>query len=279
MPQRFIQNVPGFQGVSNSGNGVLVLPPALRYHEIDVFVTIAGVLANPVLVASNLKLKVGGLTVRDMSPDQAIRLAKLYKLTPTQGQIPLYFSEPWLADPRTREMFSWDMNGQQKFTLEMTFLNPSAGAVGIQNTMAVVDTIRNAAPDAKGVMRPFLRIVKAKNETFVFAGAARLGNTTLDKSLPIRRLLMDSSAGPNTITDVEVIADSFSAWNQILFVQLLGILNAYNIDGTQFSGPLPFDFDGLARSKLTAAALEVKVTATAATTLTILNMQEAQAFV
>jgi len=279
MPQRFIQNVPGFQGVANNGNGVLVLPPALRYHEINVFVTIAGVLANPVLAASNLKLKVGGLTVRDMSPDQAIRLARLYKLTPGVGQIPLYFSEPWLADPRTRELFSWDMNGQQKFTLEMTFINPVAGAVGIQNTMAVVDTIRNAAPDAKGVLRPFLRIVKAKNETFVFAGASRLGNTTLDKSLPIRRLLVDSSTGVGSLTDVEVIADSFSLWNQILIGQLVNIFNAYGIDGTVFAMPLVFDFEGLARSKLIAAALEVKLTANAALTATFLNMQEAQAFV
>lgn len=277
MPQRFIQNVPGFQGVGNNGNGILVMPPALRYHEINVFVTIAGVLANPVTVASNLKLKVGGLTVRDMSPDQAVRLARLYKITPGVGQIPLFFSEPWLADPRTRELFSWDMNGQQKFTLEMTFLNPGGGAVGVQNTMAVVDTIRNAAPDSKGVMRPFLRIVKAKNETFIFGGAQRLGNTTLDKSLPIRRLLMDVSA--NALSDVEVVADSFSAWNQILTGQLVNIYNSYGIDGTQFSLPLVFDFDGLARSKLTAAALEVKCTSTGALTVTTLNMQEAQAFV
>lgn len=277
MPQRFLQNIPGFQGVANSGNGILKLPPALRYHAIMVFVTIAGVLANPATVASNFKLKVGGLTIRDMSPDQAVRLARLYKITPSVGQIPIFFSEPWLADPRTREMFSWDMNGQQPLTLEMTFLNPGGGAVGIQNVVAEVDTIRNAAPDSKtGKLTPFLKIIKAKNETFVFGGAARLGNTTLDKSLPIRRLLQDVSAG--ALTDVEVIADSFSAWNQITTVQLNAHYNNYGIDGTQFALPLVFDYEGLARSKLTAAALEVKNTATAALTVTTLNMQEAQSF-
>lgn len=277
MSQRFLQNIPGFQGVANSGNGILKLPPALRYHTLAVFVTIAGILANPVTVASNFKLKVGGLTIRDMSPDQAIRLARLYKITPSVGQIPIFFSEPWMADPRTREMFSWDMNGQQPLTLEMTFLNPGGGVVGIQNVVAEVDTIRNAAPDrATGKLAPFLKIIKAKNETFVFGGAQRLGNTTLDKSLPIRRLLQDASAF--ALTDVEVIADSFSAWNQITTVQLNALYNQYGIDGTQFSLPLVFDYDGLARSKLTAAALEVKNTSTGALTITTLNMQEAQSF-
>lgn len=277
MSQRFLQNIPGFQGVGNNGNGILKLPPALRFHSLSVFVTIAGLLANPVTVASNFKLKVGGLTIRDMSPDQAIRLARLYKITPAVGQIPIFFSEPWMADPRTRELFSWDMNGQQPFTLEMTFLNPGGGAVGIQNVVAEVDTIRNAAPDRKtGQLTPFLKIVKAKNETFVYTGAARLGNTTLDKSLPIRRLLQDASA--NNLTDVEVIADSFSAWNQITQVQLNAMYNQYGIDGTQFTMPLVFDYEGLARSKLTAANLEVKNTSTGALTVTILNMQEAASF-
>lgn len=279
MSQRFLQNIPGFQGVANSGNGVLVLPPALRFHALSVFVTIAGVLSPVATVASNFKLKIGGLTIRDMSPDQAVRLARLYKLTPGVGQIPIFFSEPWLADPRTREMFSWDMTGQAKFTLEMTFLNPGGGAVGIQNVVAEVDTLRNTTPgkgaDA-GQPVPFLRIVKAKNETFVFGGAARTGNTTLDKSLPIRRLLQDVSAF--ALTDVEIIADSFSAWNQITTAQLNNIYNNYNIDGTQFAQALVFDFDGLYRSKLTAAALEVKCTATGAATVTTLNMQEAQSF-
>lgn len=277
MSQRFFQNIPGFQGVANSGNGILVLTPALRYHALTVFVTIAGVLANPVNVASNFKLKVGGLTIRDMSPDQAIRLARLYKITPGVGQIPIFFSEPWLADPRTREMFSWDMTGQAKFTMEMTFLNPGGGAVGIQNVVAEVDTLRNSTPGANGAGPvPFLRIIKAKNETFVFGGAARTGNTTLDKSLPIRRLLQDVSA--NALSDVEIIADSFSAWNQITTVQLNDIYNNYGIDGTQFGQALVFDFDGLFRSRLTAASLEVKCTSTGALTVTTLNMQEAQSF-
>lgn len=274
--QRFLQNITGMQGVAAASVGSVVLPPSLRYHALTIFCTANGVLADPTTVCSNFKLKVGGVTIRDMSPDQAIRLAKLYKITPGTGQIPIFFSEPWLADPRTREMFSWDLVGQGKFTLEMTFLSPGGGP-GIQNIVAEVDTVRNVVTDPKTkAQTPFLKIIKAKTESFIFAGASRLGNVTLDKSLPIRRLLIDASA--NSFSDVEVIADSVSIVNQTTLTQLTNLLNNYGIDASKFTMPLVFDFDGLARSKLSAQALEVRLTATGALTANFLNMQEAAAF-
>lgn len=276
MPLRFLQNITGIQGVANSGNGTVILPPGFRYHALTLFTTVAGALADPTTVISTIRLKVGGVTIREMTADQCIRLAKLYKITTGTGEVPIFFSEPWLADPRTREMFSWDLFGQGKFVLECVFLNPGGGAVGIQNIVAEMDTVRNTMPDGKGGSMPFLRIVKAKNETFVFSGAARLGNTGLDKSLPIRRLLIDASA--NTFSDVEVISDSLSVINQTTLTQITNQLNHYGIDATKFTMPLVFDFDGLARSKLSSAALEVKLTSTGALTATFLNMQEAASF-
>lgn len=273
---RLVQNITGFQGIASGAVGTLILPPSYRYHALHVWTTVSGALTNPVTVGSNFKLKVGGVTIRDMSPDQAIRLAKLFKVTPATGQLPIFFSEPWLADPRTREMFSWDMVGQGKFTMEFTC---NAVVAGISNVVAEVDTIRNAVTDKTGKRAPFLKIMKCKTEAFVFAGAARLGNTTLDKSLPIRRLLIDASA--NTFSDAEVIADSVSVWNQIPLTAISGLLIPYGelgIDPTQFTMPLVFDYDGLGRSKLTAAALEVRLTATGAMTASFLNIQEASAF-
>jgi len=272
---RFLLNVTGMQGIGNSGLGTVICQGNLRYHKMSVFTTIAGALADPTTVCSNFKLKVGGVVMRDMSPSQAIRLAKLYKITPGLGEIPIFFSEPWLADPRTREVFSWDMFGQGKFTLEMTFLNPGGGAVGIQNIVAQVDSLRNTTK-VNGKDQPFLKIIKAKTETFVFTGAQRLGNTGLDVTLPIRRLLIDASA--NGFSDVEVLADSLSVYNQTTLTQLTDDLNAEGIDATQFGLPLVFDFDGLARSKLSAQKLEVKLTSTGALVASFLNMQEAQAF-
>lgn len=276
MPQRLLQTVPGFQGVANNGVGTLNLPPNQRYHGLTLFLTVAGVAAAVSTIASNFKLKVGGTTIRDMSPQQAIDLAESYRLTPSVGELPIFFSEPWFDDPAVGEMFSWDMVGQGDFTLEVTFLNPG-GAVGVANVVAEVDTIRNVVFDRKtGKKVPFLRILKMKNQTANFGGAGLASITTIDRSLPIRRLLMTTSAG--LITTVEVIGDSVSLWNQITPTQINDIFDHKNIDGSQFSASLIFDYDLLGRSKLEVGNLEVRVNVSAANTLTILNVQEAMSF-
>jgi len=276
MPQRLLQTVPGFQGVANNATGTLNLPPNQRYHGLTLFLTVAGVAAAVSTIASNFKLKVGGTTIRDMSPQQAIDLAESYRLTPSVGELPIFFSEPWFDDPAVGEMFSWDMVGQGDFTLEMTFLNPG-GAVGVAAVVAEVDTIRNVVFDRKlGKKVPFLRILKMKNQTANFGGAGVASVTTIDRSLPIRRLLLTTSAG--TITTVEVVGDSVSLWNQITPAQLNDILDHKGIDGSQFSASLIFDYDLLGRSKLEVGNLELRVNPSAANTLTILNVQEAMSF-
>lgn len=276
MPQRLLQTVPGFQGVANNATGTLNLPPNQRYHGLTLFLTVAGVAAAVSTIASNFKLKVGGTTIRDMSPQQAIDLAESYRLTPSVGELPIFFSEPWFDDPAVGEMFSWDMVGQGDFTLEMTFLNPG-GAVGVAAVVAEVDTIRNVVFDRKlGKKVPFLRILKMKNQTANFGGAGVASVTTIDRSLPIRRLLLNTSAG--TITTVEVVGDSVSLWNQITPAQLNDILDHKGIDGSQFSASLIFDYDLLGRSKLEVGNLELRVNPSAANTLTILNVQEAMSF-
>lgn len=277
MPQRLLQSITGFQGVANSATGTLNLPPNQRYHGLTLFLTVAGVAAAVNTVASNLKLKVGGVTIRDMSPQQCVDIAESYGLAPAVGELPIFFSEPWFDDPAVGEMFSWDMVGQGDFVLEMTFLNPGGGAVGVANVVAEVDTIRNEIFDRRlGKRVPFLRILKMKNQTALFGGAGVASITTLDRSLPIRRLLMTASAG--TISTVEVIGDSISLWNQISPTQLNDILEHKGIDGSQFSASLIFDYDLLGRSKLEVGNLEVKVNPSAANTLTVLNVQEAMSF-
>ena len=276
MPQRLLQSITGFNGVANSATATLDLPPNQRYHGLTLFLTEAGAAAAVNTIASNIKLKVGGVTIRDISPQQCVDIAELYGLAPAVGELPIFFSEPWFDDPAVGEMFSWDMVGQGQFSLEITFLNP-AGAVGVANVVAETDTIRNQLFDKRvGKMVPFLRILKMKNQTALFGGAGVASITTLDRSLPIRRLLMTTSAG--TITTLEIIADSISIWNQITPTQLNDILEHKGLDGTQFSAAVVFDFDKLGRSKLEAGNLEVKINPSAANTLTILNVQEAMSF-
>lgn len=277
MSQRFLYNITGIQGVAAGAVATVNLPPNFRYHGLTLNLLANNVAADVTTIASNIKLKVGGVTIRDFSPAQAVNKAKMYKITPALGELPIFFSEPWMADPRIAEMFSWDMWRQGRFTMEITFLSP-AGGPGVAAIVAEVDTIRNERKNAQtGKMDPFLRIIKEKTETFIFGGAGVLSNTNLDRSLPIRRLLCTSSA--NDVTTVELLADSVNVFQQITIAQMENVLNHYGIDGTFFNAALVFDFDDLGRSKLVAAgSLELKLNATGAQTLSIMNCQEATSF-
>lgn len=276
MPQmRLLQTIQGIQGVAAGGTATLNLPANLRYHELTLLLTLAGSLADPTTIASNIKLKVGGVTIRDSSPDQIIRKAKLYGYTPATGEVPIFFSEPWFEDPRIAESFSWDMFGQGQFTLEITFL----GAIvpGVQQVIAQVDQGRNTRFDKRlGKQVSFLRILKEKNQTFVFGGSGLAGNTQIDRTLPIRRLLIDTSTG--TFTQVEVVADSVSVYNLMTIAQLSGQYAHQKLDNSQFKCPLVFDFDNLGRSSLTCQTLEVRLNPSAANTSTFLVIQEADRF-
>lgn len=275
MSQRFLQSIGGFQGVAANGLGTLQLPPNQRYHGLTLFLTVAGVPAAVATIVSTVRLKVGGVTIRECTAQQLIDVAELYRQTPSVGELPIFFSEPWFDDPRVGEMYSWDMVGQGDFTLELQFLNP--GVVGVAAVIAEVDTLRNTMVDPKTGQRvPFLRILKYKNQTALFGGAGVASVTTIDRSLPIRRLLCTTSAG--TVTTVEILADSVSIWNQLTVTQLNDILDHKGLDGTQFSAALVFDYDLLGRSRLETGNLEVKFNPSAANTMTILNVQEASSF-
>jgi len=277
MSQRFIQTMNGIQGVANSATATLNLKPNLRYHALHLFMTIAGVAADVLTIASNVKLKVGGVTIRDWSPTQIRKLQIAHGITPAVGQLSMFFSEPQFKDPRVGEMYSWDLFDQGLFTLEITFLNPGGGAVGVTSVVAEVDTLRNTMIDPSTKQRvPFLRIIKAMNQSAVFSGSGIVGITTIDRSLPIRRLLIDASA--NDFSTVEVIADSVSLWNQLPIDTIDAVQAAYGITSSQFNCGLFFDYDDMGRSKLEAANLEVRLNATGALTATILNMQEANSF-
>lgn len=277
MSMRLIQNITGMQGIGNGQVGTLVMLPNVRYHDVRFFLTEAGAPAAVDTIVGRVVLKVGGVVIRDTTADQLVRYAKLFGMAPATGELPIFFSEPWFEDPRIAESFSWDMFGQARFTVELTFLNP-AGAVGVSAVLASVDTIRNVISDGKGGKRPFLRIMKMKNENFVFQGAGLVGNTGLDRTLPIRRLLVDLSGGA-TCSQLQVLADGVSKYDLMTPTQLSDIYESQKLDNSQFKVPLVFDFDNLGRSRLVAQQLELKLNPSGATTATILNVQEADRFV
>lgn len=204
---RNINLLTGINGVVAGGVATLDIPVNRRYHALKVFLsaTVGGnPNTNPVDILESVRLIVNGVVMRDLLPADILAIANLNKRTPnaTTGELPIYFSEPWRASVIGEESTSWDMFGQSKFTLEMTFkataVNPSAVCE------ASFDYGRNR--DASG--KNFLAIVKQLR----FTRSNPVGDVDLvdlPQSMPIQRIHLRVSAG---------VVNSAEVWNDTVKV-------------------------------------------------------------
>lgn len=272
--------VNGFQGVANSGSGVLNLGTGYRLHQVDVFATVAGALADATTIFSRLRVKLGTTTLRDVTPTQAINYSKLFGITPVTGQVPLYMARPWYRLPWQASATSWDLAGQaSNLSLEADFLNPGGGAVGIQDTIITRDNGRNVKPapfTASGKPESFLRVVKMKSETASASGATTVSVTTLDRSFPIKALLMDVSA--NAISTVEILADGVQVFKATK-AENDAILTSHGLAGSNFGFAYVADANHDDGALTADRSLEVRITTSGAATITILNVQEAPMYI
>lgn len=251
-------------GVANSGVGTLNIPVNRRYHELKLNCTQANVAANPTTTISNVRLFVNGQTIIDTTPSALLAIANTFGVTPTFGEIPIFFSEPWRFTPQASEATSWDLFGQQTFVLQVTFLNP-AGAVGC-TVSASFDTARNL--DRQG--KPFLKIMKYVTNAFNMpTGQSNI--LTFPLAWPLHRIFMAASTG--TLTNLLFTADGTKVLEGTP-AQILEFLNDYAIDGTNFSFPWIIDYDQKLSSALSAQTLDCQITCSAANTLTATIVQE-----
>lgn len=266
MTPRFVNYVPGIQGVAAGGIATVNVPVNRRYHSLRILTTnAAGTLTDSTTICSLVELVVNGIVIRSGPPAAFINIAKTYRYTPATGEIPIFFTEFWRNEsPSAAEATSWDLFGQASFVIRLTFLSPGGG-VGIQSILADFDGKRNLRRNAQGQMEPFLAIVKQFDVSITAASGVN-DITNLPTSYPLQRIFTDISA--NAISRVEVFADNnVKVWegtkaeNQIL-------LNANDITATFFEYPVIFDYDARVGSNLSTSQLQVRVTTTGAATLT-----------
>lgn len=259
---RIFTYISGMNGIGNGGTGTLGMPSGYRYHDLNLFTTIAGVLSDPTTVIEWVRIFVNSTLMLDATPAQLINTAKLFRITPSTGQLPIFFTEPWRPE-RVATMNSWPIGQSDVMTLQVKFLNPGGGAVNL-TVGASYDQGQNIGPDGK----PFLRIIKRFNlSENMPAGAKDI--TDIDTSYPILRLFLSPSAG--TISDILVTADSkkiLEATKQ----QNQDLLNQYLITGSFFEFPIVFDYPNNGAALLTNN-LVVKQTSSGANTTTVHVMQ------
>lgn len=255
---RILNYINGVEGVVTGGTATVNIPINRRYHQLKVIVTAGGGVTAASAILDYVRLLVNGVVIRDLSPAEIIAIATLNGLTSVAGEVPLYFSEPWRASVVGEEATSWDLFFQQKCTLEMKF------AAGLVTPAAVVlgqfDYGRNVS-DGK----PFLSIVKQLKQTYN-APAGRYDVTTLPKTYPIQRVLINVSAG--TVVDVEVTRDNEKILEATV-AQNSAFLKDYKMVASAFSYPVAFDVEQQISSALIVnKELNVRVNSSAANTLT-----------
>jgi hypothetical protein len=266
MTPRFINYIPGIQGIASGGIATVNAPVNRRYHSIRILTTnAAGTLTDPTTIASLVELVVNGIVIRSAAPATYVNIAKYYGYTPGTGEIPIFFSEFWRDEsPAASEATSWDLFGQQTFVIRVTFLSPGGG-VGIQSILSDFDGKRNLRRDSSGNLVPFLAIVKQTDISLNLANGTN-DITTIPTSWPIQRLFLDVSA--NAISSVQFYGD-----NNVKVIEATTTENQYMLKGnnrapTNFAFPIEFDYDDRIDSNLSTSTLDLRVVTSGALTLT-----------
>ena len=257
---RITNYINGVEGVVTGGTATVNVPINRRYHSLKIFVTAGGGVTAASDILDYVRLLVNGVVMRDLLPLDIINIAKLNGITPVTGEVPVFFSEPWRASVVGEEATSWDLFGQTKCTLELKF------KTGLTTPACVVlgsfDYARNVA-DGK----PFLSIVKQLKFTYN-APAGRYDVTTLPKTYPIQRILLNASTG--AISDVEVTRDNEKVL-EATDDENSAFLKDYGMVASFFTYPIAFDAEQQISSALIVnKELNVRVNSASANSLSVI---------
>ncbi len=226
---RFINFISGINGVASGGQATLNLPVNQRYHRIILQCTSGAGVADAVTdVIDTIKILVNGVSVRDISPANMIRLAVANGYIPKLGELPILFTEPFGANVNEPpDITSWDMAGQASFTIQIGLKAVTTpGITGIYE----FDFLRNLRPDAKGGLTiPYLQSVSQHQQSQPLV-EGRNDITTIPFDFPIRRLWFAGST-PGDISQIELYQDG----NKILEATTPQLVAAYRQYGFKFS--------------------------------------------
>lgn len=276
---RLVNYLTGIEGVAASSTATINAPINRRYHQLNMFYTAAGVPADVTLGISRVRLSVGGVLMRNLTPAQILAIAALNlnkwvqaDFAPALGELPIYFSEPWRRSVTGEEATSWPIYadlGISTFTIQVDFT--AVAAPGLQ-VLATFDYGRNVSGQSQ-FLTPIKQLPVAYN---VAAGIFDM--TTLPINFPIQRIEL---FGTQVINSVEVYRDSEKV-HESTVAQNARVLAAHGLDGAGITGlqyPIVFDLDQqLSSPLLVSRDLDVRIDSAAGQTVTAIVEQRADAF-
>lgn len=240
--------INGIEGVATGGVAVANVPVNRRYFDFRMFVSgnLAGGGASQTAeqLVTNVRVYVNSVVIVDLTATELRKIALMNGLTLTDDQIPIFAAEPWRATVTGEESVSWDLFGQQKCTIEITFASGTENLVF--KMLSSFDYGRNVSVNDAGEVSPLLAIVKKTANTYN-AGSGQFDITTLPQRWPIQRIELQTSTG--TISFLECYRDDEKV-HEATVAENNATLTNQAMDGSQFSYVLAFDSDQQVSSAL-----------------------------
>lgn len=171
-----------------------------------VAVTVAGTASavSPATFFSSIQQIVNGVIIRDITPDNILKIVQAQGYYPSLGELPLLYTTPGRNFVQRNDITSWDLFGQSTYSVKMNISSTVSlpALIGIQE----FDYQRNVkpSPDGKGEI-PFLEPVAQHQFTWPIV-SGRNDITTLPYDFPITRMWLQGSTAGN-LSQVEVYQD------------------------------------------------------------------------
>lgn len=252
--------INGVEGVAAGSVATINGEVDQRLHSNKIFYYESGSLSDPATTGiDRIEERVNGVLMTDLTPTQAIGIARLDGYIAGTGEIPLFKSQPSRASVIGEEATSWDLFGQNSYFMKLSF-NGAATSPSIEVTRQF-DNRRNV--DGR---TPFLSVIKRLPVSFnATAGINNL--TTLPIVWPIQRIHLFAASAINSVEvlrDGELVYEASNATNARLLAD-----HGLDQAGSGIAFPIVFDLDQQISSFLRVRnRLNVRVDVAAAGSIT-----------
>jgi hypothetical protein len=190
--------------VDATGTGAVLTVTAAAGAVTALAVTVGGTPSaiNPATFATGMRQRVNGVVMRDVSPAFTLQQQQANNMLSFLGELELVYTEEWRNLIRNRVANSWDITGQNAFTVEL-LMNPLVVSPGLTGVYEF-DFGRNTRT-MNGQTIPYLEPIS--HHIFSFPLAVGMNSlTTIPFSYPVARLWVQGTNAGN-IYQAELLQD------------------------------------------------------------------------
>jgi len=122
MAYPFLTPVNTVLNVAAGGTATIQVDPTGTFYGLRPYYTRTGVAATPAEIASDIKqvrVYLDSNTQWELTGAQLQAINKAHGINPSDGEIPLWFTEPWRTTEAAEDLKAWGMLGISQFSVEI----------------------------------------------------------------------------------------------------------------------------------------------------------------